>query len=237
MKKLINTLLLSAFALFGTVRANAAYNLTVNTWFNIPSLYGGSAVISTTGGSNWRNVNAGQFEVVFVGPAPTGYQPTFLSFCTDVDNWLSSGLFEPTLWAVAGTAPHNPAWSPNGTALASSIYRSWKDVVASDAMAVGVQLAIWDALQDNGDGPNAGLFRSQTDFNTYLLGPNNGPLLPAQIGTWWEPVNKHLNYRVGQGLIGELPDIPKVPEGENVVAGLALILIGGVGYRYYRRRP
>lgn len=224
MKKLLITLA----AAFSWLTANAvSYNLNVDTWLNDSSLYGGSALVSTSGGTTWSGVYAGQFEANFVGTPAPGYGQSFVTYCTDVNNGLSNGLFEPLSWAAAATVPHNPLWT-GSPSLASSIYLSWLGAVNSNADAVGVQLAIWDALQDGGDGPNSGLFRSTTDFSLYLTGPLATSLVPAQLGTLWEPVSANGNYRQAQGLIGH---VSRVPDTGNSVAMLALGLIGIGAFR------
>jgi hypothetical protein len=222
MKKLVIALLM-----FAVVTVNAAlYNINVDTWLNDSSLHGGSATVSADGGSTWRSVYAGQFEANFVGEPYDGYPQSFTTFCTDINRYLHNGNYQPLSWSDAVNVSHNPSWTPNGDLLASSIFLTWRKIVNNNASAVGVQLAIWDALYDNGDGALSGKFRSSTDFSLYLSGPNNSLLLPAESGTWWMPTDSYGNLREDQGLMGNV--VTPVPEPTTVLAGALLLIPFGL---------
>lgn len=203
------------------VTSNATlYNINVDTWLNDSSLYGGTTTISTTGGTSWRNVYAGQFEANFVGTPAPGYNQSFLTYCTDINNWLDNGYYRPVSWEPF-LAPHNPPWDGSvGWVAASSIFTAWRNNVDSNAEAIGVQLAIWDALYDGGDGWNSGTFRSTIDFATYLRSPNGQILSTPTSIDWWMPTYSDGTYREAQGLMGNVA----VPEPSTLLAGVCLFL-------------
>ena len=213
---------------FALSTANAvSFNLTVDTWLNDSFLYGGNATISLNEGLNWKNVNAGQFKAVFNGPVYDSYPNSWITYCTDVDLTLKGGFFEPVLWENIA----NVSWAESDTQLVSSLYLTFKNTITSNQEAVALQLAIWDAIYDGGDGFSTGKFQSTSatgDALTLATQYLNSSLVEPQEGTWWKPVTSSGEYRRNQGLIGNA-----VPEpGSTLVASL----IGLVGLGLLRKR-
>ena len=248
MSKLYSKVVASVFAaLTLVVGQSAVFNLNVDTWKNDNALFGGTATISTDSGANWSSVGAGQFQATFVGGVYDGYPQSWFTYCTDALLPLKSGYYVPLSWTDAEDAYHNPAWIDGGSALASSIYQAYDGNVGSlgeinsDAQAVGLQLAIWNALYNGNDWESATrLFQvtsapagAVTFVDTIYGNLNNIEIqFPAQSGTWWMPSDSLGEQRRNQGLIGPTFPSQRVPEPGTTMASLMV----GLGFLAFARR-
>ena len=210
----------------------AAFDLNVDSWRTDASLFGGKAIVSTDG-NTWGVVNAGQLRATFVGDIYNSYPQSWTTYCTDINVNLKSGVFEPLTWNEAELAEHYPVWT-GSTALASSIYLTYRDDVASNSDAVGLQLAIWNALY-NGSTWNEGVFQVKSASSgafSYVdkIYGNLNELVAPELGSWWMPVSSDGSQRRNQGLIGNTVSVPE--PGSTLVASL----IGLLGLYGLRRR-
>jgi hypothetical protein len=194
----------------------------VDTWLNEGDLYGGSATVSTDGGQSWRGDYAGQFKA-------QGANVNWVTYCTDVNYWLADGYYNAGSPDV--NVQHSPTWTGN-YGLAESVYLEHRGDVDSNTKAVALQLAIWEALQDNDLNLLSGNFRTtesaaEAQAQTWL----NGITAPV-CGTWWEPTDANGNYRQNQGLIGERCSVPDAGSS-------ALLLLFGIAalLACYRQFP
>ena len=233
MRRLYSKMVVSMFvALTLVVGQSAVFNLNVNTWQSDNTLFGGSARISTDSGTTWKSVGAGQFRATFVGDVYDNYPQSWLTYCTDVNFPLLKGTaqYTPMSWSDAAEKNHSPLWTGGDTGLASSIYLTYYESVTSKAEAVGLQLAIWNALY-NGSDWNTGLFQVETatagalNFAASVYGNIDG-LIPPLAGTWWMPIDGQGNQRMNQGLIGPTFPSQRVPEPGSTVASLLAGLLG-----------
>ena len=228
----------SVFAALTLVVSQAAvFNLNVDTWRNDNALFGGTATISTDGGITSKGVGAGQFRATFVGGVYDNYPQSWFTYCTDALLPLKSGYYVPLSWADAVTPPvyHNPPWDNGDTGLASSLYLTYSDSIASDAQAVGLQLAIWNALY-NGPIWNGGDFQvsgaTPGAIAEAMLMLENENLIPPLAGTWWMPSDSLGEQRRNQGLIGPTFPSQRVPEPGTTMASLMV----GLGFLAFARR-
>jgi len=227
MKRIIMMALVALASLVTTASA-ATFNIQVDTWLNDSTLQGGQASIRYDGRDAWRTVNAGEFEANFVGLPYSGYSQSWVTYCTDVGNWLADGYFEPLTWVSAEQAPHNPNWVGDPLR-AQGLYLAYQDRVRTSAQAVGLQLAIWNSLYDVDNTVSSGMFRARditpggvSWANCYL----SNDVVSVASGTWWEPVTLRGDYRPAQGLMGH-----PVPEAGTTLATLLMGLGSLVGFR------
>lgn len=212
LRSILTTMLVVVGLALAAITARSA-DLTINSWFDVPSLYGGQANITLDGTS--RIVNAGQLRATVGG---TGEQ--WVSYCTDLGATLASGPFTQMSLSVAQGLPawQTPDWAPGGIERAASIYYTFRDEVHSPREAVALQALVWDALYDETPSLTSGRFRLSASGTTpgafgratSWLNEDDRILLTGRE-SWWGPSTSGGDYRPGQGLIGET-SIQIIPE-------------------------
>jgi len=220
---------LVALALLVTTANAALFNISVDTWLNDPTLHGGQTTVSLDNGG-WRGVYAGEFEANFIGAAYDSYPQSWKTYCTDLNNWLGSGYFQPKDWTDALAAQHSPTWT--GSPLdAQGVYLKYRDTISTGAEAVGLQLAVWNLLYDTDLSVSGGSFRAKDGTvgsidwaNTYLADFNRS----TEPGTWWEPTWQDGSVRKAQGLLG---NTVSVPDGGGTLASMLIGLGTLIGWR------
>jgi hypothetical protein len=241
-----NILLALLTSLTVTTYGNISYDLDVKTWLKDQNLYGGKVKVSVNS-PNYRTVNAGQLLVTFdEDEIPLDqYDNPWLAYCTDVNNNLNQGLWKPLPSNVAEHSPQyqNPDWD-GSLDFAYRLFATFAYQIDSDAKAIGLQTAIWEALYDEQFDLNSGWFKAQDapgfygalDWaETYLYTPSD---LLVDISNrnlvWWEPVGYAGNYRNSQGLIS-VPNPPNIiPESSTYLLLIPLIGLGIYAFRKQR---
>ncbi len=102
LRSILTTMLVVVGLALTAVTARGA-DLTINSWFDVPSLYGGQANITLDG--TQRTVNAGQLRATVGG---TGEQ--WVSYCTDLGA-------NARLWALC---PDVPVGGPRASGMADT---------------------------------------------------------------------------------------------------------------------
>lgn len=210
LRSILTTVFVTLSLALTAVTAHSA-DLTINSWFDVPTLYGGQASITLDGTS--RTVNAGQLRATVEG---TGEQ--WISYCTDLGATLASGPFTQMSLSAAQGLPawQTPDWAPGGIERAAQMYFTFRDEVDSPREAVALQSLIWEALYDETPSFTSGRFQLEAPGTTAgAFGRANSWLteddLTALTGneSWWGPSTLTGDYRVGQGLLGGVQTIPE----------------------------
>jgi len=234
MKKNILSLLFGAVMFAMTAFTGLGDNLTVDSWLNVSSLFGGTARVSIDG-SDFSSVNAGQLRAT-----PTSGS-SWLTYCTDIGAHLSSGQFTPIPILVAQGMPswQTPDWAPGGLERAVRVYFTLHDQVHNNADAVALQVLVWESLYDESPSLSSGRFRASTHGMTegaygQVTSWIHSPAELAAVGDaaiWWGPSTVAGDYRLAQGLIGDVAVVPEASAGK-VLLGVFPIL----GLAYWRRK-
>lgn len=210
LRSILTTMLVVIGLALTAVTARGA-DLTINSWFDVPSLYGGQANITLDG--TQRTVNAGQLRATVGG---TGEQ--WVSYCTDLGATLASGPYVQMSLSAAQGLPawQTPDWAPGGVERAAQIYFTFRDEVDSPREAVALQSLIWEALYDETPSLNSGRFQLSASgttsgafgrANSWLNEDDLTPLTGNE--SWWGPSTAGGDYRLGQGLLGGVQAIPE----------------------------
>jgi hypothetical protein len=169
-----------AAGLMATSLATQAASLwgDVCTFMTVPDLNGAQVQFSYNGTT--RHVYAGVFR------ADVSAGRSFLAFCTDAMNTVSSGCFQPFDSMPGNNLEANPIWAIGGGARAAIVYNAHVPAVygmagstgpgstAGDIAAAALQVAIWKALYDDTLDLSDGLFRVVS---------NGSALQPSAVGT------------------------------------------------------
>lgn len=234
MNKILLTLLGAALLCMATLTGKGE-NLVVDSWFTVPTLFGGTARVSLDG-SSFYTVNAGELRAT----TDTGVQWT--TFCTDLGISLSSGSFTPLSLSVAQGLPawQTPDWAPGGVQRAAEVYFAFRDEVENAADAVALQTLIWENLYDTEPSLTAGRFQLSASGTTHgaygqamsWIHEHEGPEDVSSSAIWWGPTTALGDYRPGQGLLGNAQVIPEPSAGSLLIVALPLF-----GMLYFRNRP
>jgi len=214
-----------ALALLFPLTLAAQTPLGLTTWHNDGSLFGGSVRVSYAS-EPFRTVQAGQIRA-------TGAGESRLTYCTDLNNTMASGLFTPIPLSLATDPTHqNPDWVPGGILRATQAVAHYGAGVDSAAKAVALQTVVWELLYDTDWSLATGSFRAQdggvlgTQFlaNLWLQDPAWGQV-DASTANWFMPVDAQGDYRNAQGLIGHVPEPGTWGAIGVALAGVALVAV------------
>ena len=216
-----------------TVTVNGA-DLTIDSWLNVPTLYGGQANITLDGSQ--RTVYAGQLRATV---AESGLQ--WISYCTDLGATLSSGPYTQMSLSAAQALPawQTPDWAPGGIERASQLYIRFGPEVSSPKEAVALQALIWDALYDETPSLTAGRFQLSASGTTAgVVGQANSWIHEDHEDThstahssWWGPSDLSGQYRLGQGLVSNIEIVPEPSTYALLIAAVPIC-----AYTFLRRR-
>lgn len=202
---------------------SAQVPLSLDTWFNDPLLHGSTVRVSYDNEA-FRTVAAGQFRAT----SPDG---SWITYCTDLGNVLSSGLFKAIPLPLA-TDPltQNPDWVVGGIGRATQAVAFFGGQVSTPQEASALQLIVWELLYDTSPSFAAGSLRAQdggilgtVSLATTWLNDPGWPQEPLEGATWWMPANYLGEYREAQGLIGHVPEA-----GTWGAVGVGLVAMGWV---------
>ena len=168
---------------------------------------------------------------------------TLNSYCTDVGvDMASSSLYTPYAITAAQATGVNPKWVAGGGVSAATLWANYAPSVSGVIQMAGLQLAIWELL-NNHQGAytannfysslNGGFYVTSTDANSeaavsfavnILSNLNN--LSPEQNVDWLAPIDANGNIGGSQGLLDQGPssnDVP-VPDAASTLMLLSLAL-------------
>jgi len=188
----------------------------LDVWFHDPTLFGSTLRVSYNQEA-FQTVAAGQFRAT----SPTA---SWLTYCTDLKNPLSAGLFTAIPIEIATNPFHqNPDWVVGGIQRATAAVAFFGPTVSNAAEASALQGLVWESLYDTDLNPAAGAFRIQGDTSLISSWLTNPTWEQTSIvgAPWWQPVNYLLEYRPAQGLIGE--PIPEASTWSAIAFGALVI--------------
>lgn len=210
----INRILAIGMGVFALTVASQAATLTFH---NMVAGKHSTSQINYNG--NGSNVYAGAMNIDVDG--------TFMeAYCVDLDHHIGFG----DSWQV--TAQSYSILSNASTVY--NVFANGEAGVNSNDKGAGLQLAIWDALVDNGDGIGAGMgnFKATpsgsiaSEYASFITGGANAPSMPVSV-TVWQAVSHGPNGDKFQNLITLNP----VPEPATMV-----VLGGALAAAVARRR-
>ena len=152
---------------------------------------------------------------------PSGYDPTFFSYCGDILNAIQ----DPEEVALSSTNFVTVAGVPDAGGKAAWLYNSYATLVdaqLNNANAEALQLAIWEALYDTAGDLSSGNLRESgasagvvTQANAFLDALYNGDRTgihgyQTSVATWLDVVNANQ----GQQLIGPSTNTTQAPVPE-----------------------
>ena len=116
----------------------------------------------------------------------------------------------------------------------------WHGCESMNAVFTGAQLAIWDILEDNGDGFSSGKIKSTAQTNSQVLAsatnyeaisaPNGLPMMGTTLAYIYDNTDATTGAEV-QDLIGQTPEPAAII---LIFSGLALIGLGRLRRRVTR---
>jgi hypothetical protein len=187
-------------------------------------------------------------EFIMTSSTP-GFTTPLLTYCTDVDTFLST-TYNYTPTPITATTPTgvSPTWTSGGIQNAATLW--YNDKAAASAggalSTAGLQLAIWELLYNNITGGysftsqnNNGFYITSTDSTTLavenyaanLLG-GLGSLSAAQNVEWMAPTMANGSIGGSQGLLYQTVGSTDLtaPDSTSSLAlfGLAVIALGAV---------
>jgi hypothetical protein len=184
---------------------------------------GQSVAVVTPYAPNGATYFAGEMNLSLAG-APAEYPTSFIGFCVDLQHSVGANDTYPV-----DLVPLPDAGLPNSGRIAW-LYEYGLPTVVDNTTAAGLQLAIWDVLTDNGDGLQAGAFKSNitggvaTATGTYLAASAN----QSGSATWLRSPTHPDGRR--QDFVGPKPVIPE-PATASLMALGALPMVS-----FLRRR-
>jgi hypothetical protein len=205
---------------------SAQVPLSLDTWYNDPLLHGSTVGVSYNNEA-FRTVAAGQFRAT----SPTD---SWVTYCTDLHNVLSSGLFTPIPLPLA-TNPltQNPDWVAGGIVRATQAVAYFGGQVSTPKEAAALQLMVWELLYDATLGLASGSFRAQdgaiagtTSLTGLWLASSQWEQVNVSAALWYMPANYLGEYRPAQGLIGDVPEA-----GTWGAIGVGLVAVGWVAVK------
>lgn len=206
----------------------------------------GGIILDLHTGSFTGNVQVGEYIMTTSTP---GFPSTLNTYCTDVGSDLTSPYaYTPT--SLSSATGVNPTWISGGIQNAAKLWANDKGTATTAIQTAGLQLAIWEALNNSLTGTfststfantgNGGFYVLSSDVNTlavenYAAGLlNNFSSLPVVQDVVWLQPTPEINGSGNpvQGLLLETP--PSVPEATSTfgLLGLATAIVGLMGRRF-----
>lgn len=206
--------------------AMAQVPISIDTWYNDLLLHGSTVSVSYNNEA-FRTASAGQFRAT----SPSG---SWLTYCTDLNNILSAGLFSPIPIALAtNPSQQNPDWVSGGIQKATQAVAYFGPAVSTPKEASALQLIVWELLYDSAPSFAGGSLRAQdggilgtTALATTWINDPGWPQEPLSGAMWWMPANYLGEYREAQGLIGHVPEV-----GTWGAVGMGAVAFGLVAWK------
>jgi hypothetical protein len=128
-----------------------------------------------TGGGLSMGMNisgdVGNFTVgqVIMTTSTPGFSPTLNSFCTDLNvSMAASALYTPIPITSPQATGVNPIWVPGGGLAAATIWNSYAGTASGVVQLAGLQLAIWELLNNTPTTFTAGSLYSSLNKGFYV---------------------------------------------------------------------
>lgn len=172
----------------------AASQAALFTFHGLISGKGQSVSINYAG--NTMNVGAGLANVSLDGG------PQFWGVCVDLDHWNGNGAsYQVNVRPIEdrGAFATKAAW----------VFNNYASAVDSNVKGAALQLAVWDIVYDNGDGLDAGAFKSSASGS--LLSQTNSLLAASHGNTssnanWFQAVSHGNQNNRNQNYMGTVPE-------------------------------
>ncbi|HMS54495.1 MAG TPA: PEP-CTERM sorting domain-containing protein [Fimbriimonadaceae bacterium] len=177
---------------------------------------GKSQAVSINYAGNSMNVGAGLANVSLDGG------PQFLGVCVDLDHWNGNGSsYQVNVRPIEDRGPFatRAAW----------LFNDQASSVNSNMKGAALQLAVWDIVYDNGDGLDAGSFKSSasgsllTQTNSYLAASFGNT---SSNANWFQAVSHGNANNRNQNYMGTVPE----------PSSIAVIAVGAFALLRRRRR-
>ena len=166
---------------------------------------------------------------------------TLNSYCTDVGvNMASSSIYTPYAITAPQATGVNPQWVTGGGVSAALLWANYSGVVSGVTQMAGLQLAIWELLNNHlgaytannfYSSINGGFYVTSTDANStdavnYAVNilDNLNNLSPEQNVLWLAPVDANGVIGGSQGLLDQGPSSNSVPEAASTLGLLSFAL-------------
>lgn len=168
---------------------------------------------------------------------------TLNSYCTDVGvNMASSSLYNPYAITAPQATGVNPQWVAGGGVSAATLWANYAGTVSGVTQMAGLQLAIWELLNNHlgaytannfYNSQNGGFYVTSTDANSVaavnyavsILGDLNN-LTPEQNVDWLAPVDANGVIGGSQGLFdqGTSSNNVSVPDASSTLGLLSFAI-------------
>jgi hypothetical protein len=228
-----------------TVGFAATLNLAVATEvdYTYSGETGGGLVMGLNADGDTGNFLVGQ---VIMTTSTPGWS-TLNSYCTDVGvEMASSSLYTPISITSPQATGVNPKWLAGGGVAAATLWANYSATVNGVTQMAGLQLAIWELLNNHQSSytannfyssQNGGFYVTSTDANSEaavgfavsILG-NLNSLTPEQNVDWLAPIDANGSIGGSQGLLDQGPSSNNVPVPETaptlMLLSLALFALG-----------
>jgi hypothetical protein len=154
-----------------------AYGQTVQ--YTYTGETGGGVVMGIHTGDYNGGALVGQFIMTTANP---NFQSTLLTYCTDVNVFLSSPFnYTPTPLSAANGV--NPAWISGGIMNAATLWYNDKAGATTATQTAGLQLAIWELLYNaplTGVNPYTGSIFNNTGNNGFYITSSDSKTISAE---------------------------------------------------------